>query len=234
MSNRMDASLQQLQDTFGPEDLHPELEACLSFHEDLGVMILNHKFVISPMHSPVMNKISNRQFLAKQKATEEAMKEGDLYLYVVLHEKPYRMEAIMEWFEIHGAVEDLYEVVLDEWTTSENIWQNQGRWVMLLKKCGKERAFNFMTKEERRKFQSLTGSTVYRGCSPRNRKGLSWTTDLDKAVWFSRRLGPESPEVWSLELEEGDAFIFLNGRRESEVVLNPYRWRKIQERAFRT
>jgi hypothetical protein len=30
-------------------------------------------------------------------------------------------------------------------------------------------------------------TTVYRGCTPGRRRGMSWTTDLDQARWFARR-----------------------------------------------
>ncbi len=65
--------------------------------------------------------------------------------------------------------------------------------------------------------------TVYRGVqgygSPR---GLSWTTDLDKAVWFARRW-PYLPlgTVWAAEVPPKHVLGMFHGREEAEVVVNP-------------
>lgn len=60
--------------------------------------------------------------------------------------------------------------------------------------------------------------TVYRGVtSERNPDGMSWTRDLSKADWFSRRFG----EGYILEgtANKKDVFAFFSRRGEEEVVI---------------
>lgn len=60
--------------------------------------------------------------------------------------------------------------------------------------------------------------TVYRGVTPgRNPDGMSWTRDLGKADWFSRRYG----EGYVLEgvANKKDVLAFFSRRGEEEVVI---------------
>lgn len=60
--------------------------------------------------------------------------------------------------------------------------------------------------------------TVYRGVTPgRNSDGMSWTRDLSKADWFSRRFG----DGYVLEgiANKKDVLAFFSRRGEEEVVI---------------
>lgn len=60
--------------------------------------------------------------------------------------------------------------------------------------------------------------TVYRGVTPgRNPDGMSWTRDLSKADWFSRRFG----DGYVLEgiANKKDVLAFFSRRGEEEVVI---------------
>lgn len=60
--------------------------------------------------------------------------------------------------------------------------------------------------------------TVYRGVTPgRNPNGMSWTRDLSKADWFSRRFG----DGYVLEgiANKKDVLAFFSRRGEEEVVI---------------
>ena len=60
--------------------------------------------------------------------------------------------------------------------------------------------------------------TVYRGVTPgRNPDGMSWTRDLSKADWFSRRFG----EGYVLEgvANKKDVLAFFSRRGEEEIVI---------------
>ena len=68
---------------------------------------------------------------------------------------------------------------------------------------------------------------VYRGVSHKGKpNGLSWTTDYNKAKWFSERFKDENSKVYRMEIDllnknEADAVLacFL-GRNEQEVVID--------------
>ena len=69
---------------------------------------------------------------------------------------------------------------------------------------------------------------VYRGvqdCSKIGKmkvKAFSWTTDLKKALWFSKRWRKDgSGKVYTAYIAKKDIFMFNNGREENEIVLNP-------------
>ena len=76
-----------------------------------------------------------------------------------------------------------------------------------------------MDKDEYEIYESLPETfTVYRGVTPgRNPDGMSWTRDLSKADWFSRRFG----EGYVLEgvANKKDVLAFFSRRGEEEVVI---------------
>ena len=67
--------------------------------------------------------------------------------------------------------------------------------------------------------------TVYRGVTPgRNPDGMSWTRDLSKADWFSRRFG----DGYVLEgiANKKDVLAFFSRRGEEEVVIEAKKVKK--------
>lgn len=65
--------------------------------------------------------------------------------------------------------------------------------------------------------------TVYRGVTSYNSKSIkvmSWTLSLDTAKWFSNRFG-EKGTVYKAHIRKQYVFALLNGRNESEVVVDP-------------
>jgi len=66
--------------------------------------------------------------------------------------------------------------------------------------------------------------TVYRGCHPERRDGMSWTTDIDRAQWFADRdLGSGAGVVFEAEISPGFllAYIHKSHRGEAEYVVDP-------------
>jgi len=63
---------------------------------------------------------------------------------------------------------------------------------------------------------------LYRGCPTRRRRGLAWTTDLEKARWYADRhanvfrLGRAN--VFAVELPPERVLALINGRKESDVI----------------
>jgi len=87
--------------------------------------------------------------------------------------------------------------------------------------------------------------TIFRGVtnSPRYlARGLSWTTDLEKARWFSHRLDhlldPKlkgmgvkqvpQPTVWSAQISPEGILALFYDQNELEVIVNPRRLRKLR------
>lgn len=62
---------------------------------------------------------------------------------------------------------------------------------------------------------------VYRGASVgRNLRGLSWTRNLEKAVWFSNRFNTEGKHgyVQTAIVPKNEIFAYFNTRGEEEIV----------------
>src|SRR5262249_22437546 len=73
--------------------------------------------------------------------------------------------------------------------------------------------------------------TVWRGAANGRGRGMSWTRDYDKAVWFASRealWGEHNPAVYEATVPPRAVlamFMDPEGRKESEVVVNPFvRW----------
>lgn len=65
--------------------------------------------------------------------------------------------------------------------------------------------------------------TLYRGCTPDYRAGMSWTTDRKRAEWFANRLAVAVGEgtVYQLEAPAEWVLARFDGRGEAEYVLDP-------------
>ncbi|WP_431959899.1 hypothetical protein [Mycobacterium sp. smrl_JER01] len=66
--------------------------------------------------------------------------------------------------------------------------------------------------------------TVYRGCSPERRFGMSWTTDIERARWFAQRdLGQGAGQLYEATIPPGCllAYIHESHRLEAEFVVDP-------------
>ena len=66
------------------------------------------------------------------------------------------------------------------------------------------------------------GLTIYRGCHPQYRLGLSWTTDQVKARWFAQRFGSIiNTQLYRAQVSGRRILAMFGGRKEAEVVVNP-------------
>jgi hypothetical protein len=69
--------------------------------------------------------------------------------------------------------------------------------------------------------------TVYRGAGHEYRFGLSWTTSIETAQKFARRVRlcypgtADTVAVYAAEVAPGYVLAMFNGRKESEVVVSP-------------
>jgi hypothetical protein len=64
--------------------------------------------------------------------------------------------------------------------------------------------------------------TVYRGVNEKGKaNGLSWTTDYDKALWFSKRYDGGNQRVYQMTITNPDNILaYFGNRGESEVIVN--------------
>lgn len=228
--------IDHLSEHFPPEDLHPALELWKQ-ETEFGTAI-KHPLVFDIFYTPHMNHMLNKRFKAKLAARDDARQEKNWSSFVFLHERPHRLDALME---IHEEIEDdkdFWELVGGVWTDSENIWQNYAEWEELLSQERPGREF-LMTDEEREKLAALPEEiTIYRGYTfveddHDGIEGFSWTLDKQRAAWFSTRLARdhETTMVATATVSKADVIAHFLGRGEEEIVALPCSVRNIEERA---
>jgi hypothetical protein len=220
MSKPTDEQMAQMMDlvAMSEEPLHPDL---VDWVEDgqWGKM-LRHPLVYSV---PVMLPgHANRTYAYKRKAIAEAQAEQDWHTVVFLHERPYRLTALIDTvvgrdeFDQVLPATDHFDLVADVWVDSENIQQNEEEWrAVLLNFTEVNQTAPFLgTEEERTAFNALPDPIpAYRG-------GIvgdwSWTTDQKIAQFFARRSGYPVREAL---IPKADCFGYFTRRGEAELLV---------------
>lgn len=215
---------------FKEEDLNPELEKCMEktkIGNDFFDSI-KHPLVFSIFHAPALNALVNEQLRVKKAAAEKALEDQDWSQYIYLHERPYRIHALMN---IMDELEDkeYWELLRDVWIDSENLGQHLAIMPILLCPTNRDlslRPIYLMEEEERKVLESIPDPdniTIYRGYAHRNKLGWSWTFSPSKALWFAKRFQDKwkTPKVIQGICKREDIIAFFNERGENEVVINP-------------
>lgn len=204
------------------ESLNPALRPYIN-KGPLGLMI-QHPLIQEIMYREQMNALINKRFEVKVEALNEAVDSKNWNRVIWLHERPWRIEALIKY---QGQMSDTqyWECVGAVWIDSENIWQRTYEWRTLWENPRKGRRFAMDAKE--RKQLALMPDTiqVFRGVhgkgitKQRHRIGMSWTTDREKAEWFANRWAPQHPiKVLEGTVKKYAVHAYFIGRNESEIV----------------
>lgn len=232
-------------DAFAPEDLDPELEACLA-PTRLGGTGIYHPLVHEPFYFPPLNKHMNRMLHHKKERLAVAVDEADWHSYVFLHERPYRhyaFRSIVESYDLDDA--EYWDLLHDMWVDTENPWQwgedvrlfFTGRlvpeddaepWDEIFEDFGARPGVreHFMGDTDKRAFDVLDDEIlIYRGYSrDGTADGWSWTTDHLIGLWFARRFSNDDVSLQHLvvgKVRKDDVIAYSQGRGESEVIVDP-------------
>jgi hypothetical protein len=193
-----------------------------------GYWFIRHPLVMFACYEPGNGQhaeIANTWLEKKQEGLRQAVDRGDWRLALMLHEKPWRLRALMDYgpkmsdeayFENLGAV----------WTEIENVWQYHEVVPCMLAPTGRDKRKRhlMMTTEEQAVLRGLPEViTIYRGCGPGNERGWSWTLDVEQAEWFAERFGADEPDEFSGLVVVGEcrteAVIAYFGRRGEQEIL---------------
>ena len=198
------------------EDLHPDL---VDYVEEAdatdGFIFIKHPF-INELYFEGMNAVYNARYELKTEAVEEAREKKDWSGFVWLHERPFRFTALLEalgtgYWDAENLTEADRELVEMVWTDAEFPSVNRDYWLPL---------FEAMPRD------SLAGLpktlTIYRGTSPDDETGISWTTDKAIAEFFANRFKDDGV-VLEREIARSEALFYTEGRGESEVIFDPTR-----------
>lgn len=226
MAETIEQQFAIMKDMFAPEPLHEDLVPYLG----KGVLgqSLRHPLVFHVAYTETMNKLINQQYRVRVEERERFIREGNWSSFVFLHERAYRLNALDEVIWGHDVTDPkiVWPLVAETWTDSENIHENLDQWREMWDLDLPHRYELTMDDEDRAAFDALPEVIdVYRGVGhPDAVEGLSWTTDREKAVWFSRRfegLADRTPILVSGKVEKNDVLAHLLGRGESEIVVLP-------------
>lgn len=204
------------------EDLVPEFDQWVSHDATLG-MCIQHPLYYSIMHHPMMNAYANAALKQKKAAVKEAEVEERWHRYVLMHERPWRFEALTRIADRITSIEEYWSLVSFIWIDSENIWQHHDQWVELFNAREREEQWRMMDTEESDGLDALPEVIpVYRGTAYAERiHGLSWTLDRDKAVWFAERFGTDTPLLAEGAARKHLVIAYFTSRGEEEIVVMP-------------
>lgn len=198
-----------------PEDilkLHPALRPYVQVTPELGTS-LRH-----PFHYQVMGvnwRMANDLFEHKVQQIAEARAAGNWYLFLKLHERPYRLTTLADLWD-SGTIDraTLNELLGDMWADAEYPSQHGKQLLLRLFK-----AAGYITDAETILPDEVT---IYRGQPIGEKPGLSWTTDIDMGAWFARRYRDEATALLLRgHVRRDKVLAYLEGRGEHEVVVNP-------------
>lgn len=166
----------------------------------------------------------------RKRVGEQIDKSKSVYQIFMLVNKPYYLTFI-KYAACFLSEKDLGQILSDAWIMSEfpNADRNVGtrELLTLFRSVSPE---YLMDRRDWQKYQSLEDTvTVYRGVASADKgniKALSWTLDRNTAEWFAHRFGKDGT-VYTAQIKRDDIYAYFSGRKESEVIVDPDRLKKI-------
>lgn len=203
------------------EPLVAELKPYVRNLKALGPTI-HHPLLIEPMFVPGKCAMINARFEMKKQALAKAEESGNWSTYIFLHERPYRVRALRS--AMRRGAGNMHEQIAATWTDSENIFQHRSSWLEIW--TALLNPHRTMDEDEQARYDALPETvTVHRGIRGRrlSRRGLSWTLDKERAVWFAKRFTKKEnqPVVLTAQVKKEKILALFDSRQESEVVILP-------------
>lgn len=216
------STLEELRDLFTrQEPLDEELRSWV-FEGPFGLQ-LKHPLVFAVIgFDPERAAHYNLQLKYKQEYIRDKEEKGNWAGTIWIHERPYRLERFIE-IEKHFNDKEYWEMLGSIIIDSENLWQNLDILKLLLANPSGRSCREYLMEEGER--EALAGMAdeieIWRGCQWKNRMGLSWTTDKEKAIWFAKRLGCKKPYLHSGTVRKSDVIAYFLRRGENEILALP-------------
>lgn len=199
--------------------LDPELRPYVQPEETRSIVWVKHPLVFQTWPSPNQ---ANYALRMKKRLLAEAERDEKWGSYIFLHERPHRMTALWTlWSEQRIGRDTLRDLLPQVWLDTELPHQFGDVPVWLFAAAGF--VHDLDDDCETPPWNDGDMVRIYRGANAADPPGISWTTDHERAVWFSKR--------W--ENHRGPAVVFtglapahkirgyFTGRNESEVVIEP-------------
>jgi hypothetical protein len=199
--------------------LHESLAMHLQDGGPLGRMIA-HPMLYVIGYDAANNAQYNLQLLNKQAAAKKALLANDWHQNIFLHERPYRLEALVALHTVlqtcdrhDDAQRMLNEMLVTVYVDAEGLHKNAALWSMLFAAYTGER--------NRDRLPNTDTFMIYRGVSDaRHTGGCSWTTNRKQAEWFASRWAGKGKggHVFMRNVKADDVAMYTEDRGEAEVV----------------
>jgi hypothetical protein len=201
------------------------------YDEVRGAGMIYHPLITYLGYDPNSRESINmlgRSLEQKRERLKQAVAEQDWSLALMLHEKPSRLGALME-FASKMSDEEYWKELGDIWCQIEN----PSRYLVMLpslfipKTRGTSKRHLLMDDQERAAFDSLPAKlTIYRGCAESNSLGYSWSFEREQGEWFARRCGLNTRNKSGAllligECQKVDVIAHFTRRNEAEIMINP-------------
>jgi hypothetical protein len=118
-----------------------------------------------------------------------------------------------------------WDLFMDIWSDSENIFALKQIWFHLIRLKEKPSFDLVINEDDRKVFNELPEElTIYRGTTEdedEDTDSLSWTIDKKQAEWFANRFNKDKPKVIERKIKKSEVLSFYNGRSENEIIIYP-------------
>ena len=110
------------------------------------------------------------------------------------------------------------------WTQSDEPLANFGfeKWKKVFSMCDREKIRKVFLGEDELELMDFNKLTIYRGASRKYMRGLSWTSEIEKAkTWADNGSDLYDKKLYAVEVTPTDVLFFTNDRGEVEFVPDP-------------
>jgi len=207
------------------EPLIPELLGYVEKLPGFGTVLRSPLVYQVPLFTPGQ---ANETYRLKKKAVKEAEARNDMGSVVFLHERAYRLDALVRYVvgadelteqpcSLVGLDQEARDLAADVWIDSENIDQYLDVWGALFRGWEPDMPLLLGDRDEQAEFNAMPDVLrVYRAGIDDG--GWSWTLDPKIAVFFAKRFGSDHPMETAI-VKKSDVFGYLSRRTESEVLV---------------
>ena len=205
------------------EPLRDELRPYLEKTNSVFGTILKHPFYVGSVY-PQHAAMAHEAIATRQRLLDESIEAGQWGNALSLYEHQFLLEGFLELAENFDDA-TFWKLFGYTWRNQEEVWTNRKVFLTLFQaeRPGREA---LMDEDEHESLRNLPDEfPVYRGFQGRREKGISWTTDRDKAVWFANRFAMldhlGEPKLLTGVARKENVLAHFLGRGESEIVIDP-------------
>ena len=214
------------------EELHEDLKLYLDEDTDLGKFI-KHPLLFWAGYDDSFIEVVNTAYKTKRKEAEKARKSKRWENWLMLHERPYRLDAFMS-IASELDKKNYWQLLSYIWIDAEFPTVNKEIWIQLFTRRLPNKR-KMMNGKERRVLSNLPDKdiNVFRGYSDdEHADGISWTLSYEKAEEFAKRWGSEDAKIAEGMCKKEDILAFLNGRNEEEIIIDPEKVRVLRSQGI--